>query len=690
MSTNPAAPFEREDSTQVTYLVYDVETTTRSPMGFAASPYWDTNELVLAGGMTPDGTLIHSRAALGVSPSMTDMKWWPKPKLLIGANLKFDLAWAARVSNTTPAKLVQGTQIWDVCHVEYLLRRQRTRMPSLERCCELRGIPMAKASIVSELIKSGTCPSTIDPDELRKYNIVDLQMTKALFEAQFEEAKARGMLPLIWSQMKALVATSEMEYNGIYIDKSVLDEYGTQLQKLTAAASADFAFNLGKLCGMAALHAGGYHRVVLLRIMAGTTNAEDVMASTKEMSLLLFGGKKKEKERKLVGKYKNGKDKYKIVEEEREYKGLFSPAGVGAELNGNGYYTVDDKVLKSIIALVPGSATPAYKGLIQSVIYYREYNKQLSTYVDGVRKSIWPDGYVHCNFNHSVTLTGRLSCSNPNLQNQTDGEIKRAYVPRHIGGVFIEYDYQQLEVIGLAVLSKDYQLLDDLRSGRDIHTELFKDMHHREPSKAERKAFKPLTFGLIYGAGARTLAENAGCVLGEAKRFIATFYKRYPGVALMHKELLERASSEREMTMYKTEKGYPVGKFVLRTATGREYEFIEYDSEYKPGTVSFSPTELKNWQVQGFATGDVVPLVIGEIVEELTASEWYGTILPVVTVHDSIMFELTDTLKLVEARNYLDGLLSNTRERIKRRFGFDPGIDFNVEGKVGINWKEME
>ena len=94
--------------------------------------------------------------------------------------------------------------------------------------------------------------------------------------------------------------------------------------------------------------------------------------------------------------------------------------------------------------------------------------------------------------------------------------------------------------------------------------------------------------------------------------------------------------------------------------------------------------------MQGFATGDVVPLVIGEIVEELTDSPWYGIILPIVTVHDSIMFELRNRHLLTEARNYLDRLLSNTRERIIRRFGFDPGLDFHVEGKVGANWKEME
>jgi DNA polymerase I-like protein with 3'-5' exonuclease and polymerase domains len=562
-------------------------------------------------------------------------------------------------------------------------------MPSLENCAERRGIPLRKVGIVSELIKGGTCPSVIPLHQLKEYNEVDLELTKQVFESQFAEAKERGMLPLIWSQMKALVATAEMEYNGIHIDTNVLDTYGADLTAQIKDAANMFCFQIGKITGMA--HLKGvieecYAYKIANDILSGK-DAVEILSSTKEISFLLFGGKRKETEKKLVGKYKNGKDKYKNTEVEVEYKGLWFPSAHGAEINGNGYYTVDDKVLKSI--RVSGGSIPEFSAMIASILEYREASKQLSTYVDGVRKALWPGNVVHTNFNHSVTLTGRLSCSNPNLQNQTDGEIKRAYIPRDTNGLFIEFDYQQLEVIGLAVLSQDVQLLDDLRSGRDVHTELFRDMYGTEPTKEQRKAFKPLTFGLIYGAGANTLAENAGKTVAEARRFVETFYRRYPGVQAMHEILIDRAKREREMTTRKTEHGYPVGMFVLRTQTGREYEFYEYESEYKKGTVSFSPTELKNWQVQGFATGDVVPLVIGEVVEELTASKWYGTILPIVTVHDSIMFELRGNADVTEARNYLEKLLSNTRERIERRFGFDPGIDFHVEGKVGHNWKEM-
>jgi len=346
---------------------------------------------------------------------------------------------------------------------------------------------------------------------------------------------------------------------------------------------------------------------------------------------------------------------------------------------------VDDAVLKSV-ATAGGNPSGAIAGL---ALKYRAAHKQLSTYVDGIAKNIWPDGKVHCNFNHNVTLTGRLSCSNPNLQNQTDGDIKRVFVPD--GGTYIEYDYQQLEVVGLAILSGDAQLTEDIRTGTDIHTALFKDMYIRDPSTAERKAFKPLTFGLIYGAGARTLSENSGTPLSECVRFIAAFYTRYPDVKRYHDEIIEAAKANRTPSALKTEKGYPRGQWVYRLPTGREYKFLEYDNEYgwKGGVTSFSPTELKNWPVQGWSTGDVVPMMMGYVVAEITKSKYFGRIRPVVTVHDSMMFEIDYSVDLTEARNYLDDLMSKTREVIKQQFGYDIGLELKTEGKTGNNWKEM-
>lgn len=663
--------------TPATYVVYDVETTTRSPIGFAASPFCTENALVCSGFKYNDG--------IGDDVSFTGHHWRTHrdAKLVVGANLKFDLLWGARATGTSPAKLVQGMRVWDVCLAEYILQRQRIRMPSLERCAELRGITDRKDEVVKVAIASGICPSTIEPTHLADYNRQDLVLTEKVFLSQFQEAADRDMLPLLWSQMNGLVATCEMEHWGIKVDRNKLeklrDEYSIELaiQRTVFQTGVKLAAGEHQSKGLES-----YTRVLHEKFENGWMSPDDALSSTRELSLLLFGGEVTVTLRELVGKYKNGKDKYKNRDVKKYYPGIWEPKAYGLKKNKLGWYPVDDDVLKSLMTDVLTAP------IISSIRLYRDANKQLGTYVDGVSKSIWPGDYIHCNFNHTVTLTGRLSCSNPNLQNQTDGEIKKVYIPRRHDGILIEYDYAQLEVVGLAVLSQDPQLIDDLKNGRDIHTELYVDMYHRHPTPVERKRFKPLTFGLIYGAGANTLAENGGIPLSEAKKFMYTFYSRYTGVYQYHKEMQEKAKALREVGDTKTEKGIPAGKYVYRTATGREYEFREYDNEYKHD-VSFSPTELKNWPVQGFATGDVVPLVLGYVVRELTASEWYGKILPIVTVHDSIMFEVLDKRDIVDARNYLDKLMSNTRSLVMERFGFDPGLDFHTESKVGYNWKEL-
>lgn len=653
-----------------TYVVYDVEVTTRSPMGFAASPFAPDNEIVLSGWKYNDGQVVKMYA---------HHEMFPKAKLYVGCNIKFDLLWAARANGTTPARLVEGARVWDISLAQYLLSRQRERMPSLDRCAELHGFASHKHDTVSLQIKAGVCPSSIPLADLDQYHTADLDLTEQVFLSQFEEAKARGMLPLIWSQMQALVATCEMEHHGIAIDTAVLDKLS---EEYTLAVN-DAKFNFTRQLNV--LQDGGndvplwWHDKVLF---------EDQISSPKSLSLLFFGGEVEYKEKEVVGNYKNGNVKYKTVDKKKSLRGCgLVPLAHGSVPNKNGYYTVDDAVLKSIATIAADMET---RDTAEAIRKFRDANKQLTTYIDGVRQNIWPDGKVHCSFNHSVTLTGRLSCSNPNLQNQTDGPIKRVYVPS-AGWKFVEFDYSQLEVVGLAVLSGDKQLLSDIASGVDIHSTLFTEMYHRTPTVAERKAFKPLTFGLIYGAGAVTLAQNSGRTLTEAKHFISVFYGRYKGVELYHNSILESAKAHRRASSRKTEKGFPAGVYVHRTNTGREYEFVEYDSvaHWKREATSFSPTELKNWPIQGFSTGDVVPLMLGYVCSEVIKSKWRDDIRMVVTVHDSIMFEVREGLHYEDCLNFLVELMSNTRQVIEDRFGIDVGLELNTEYKQGYNWKEM-
>jgi DNA polymerase-1 len=233
---------------------------------------------------------------------------------------------------------------------------------------------------------------------------------------------------------------------------------------------------------------------------------------------------------------------------------------------------VDEKVLKNI-------GTP----FTESILRYRTYNKQKTTYYENMRDLMFPNGFIYPSLNHVATKTGRLSCTKPNIQNQTEeGGIKGAYVSRwgHKGRL-VEFDYSQLEMVALAYLANDRTLIADIGGGKDMHTELFIDMYSRSPTKEERKWFKRLSFGLVYGAGARTLAENAGCTVAEAKKFISVFYGRYPGVQIWHEETYGVAKKQRKVSKeHCPVSKRPVGKYVMNTPTTRRYVFKEYFNEW--------------------------------------------------------------------------------------------------------------
>jgi DNA polymerase-1 len=240
----------------------------------------------------------------------------------------------------------------------------------------------------------------------------------------------------------------------------------------------------------------------------------------------------------------------------------------------------------------------------------------------------------------------------------------------------------------LAIIANDEQLTYDINHGVDMHEALYKEMYGRMPTKDERKKFKPLSFGLVYGAGAKTLSENAGCSLADAKKFIEVFYSRYKGVGKFHENVLKEAQKGRKLTAAHTPKGMPVGAYLKRTETGRMYVFKEYDNEWKGG-VSFSPTELKNWPVQGFATADVVPHMVGVLVHRLYSAGFDKHALPIMTVHDSIVFDVKKEMldKFVVA---CYTILNNTSATISYHFDMDMPVKLSVGCSAGSNWGKQE
>jgi len=655
------------------YTVVDFETTVRSPISSPAHPMWPDNRIVRAGVLSVDSGSIFKRQT-NISPSLVKSDgevndamqdvWLSGFKRLlcgrmVGHNIKFDLLHALKNGWLTEKEVV-NTRIWDTQLAEYLLSAQTSLYPSLDQCAIKYG-GVVKDDRIKEMWEAGVPTEKIPEDMLGVYLLGDLENTERVFVKQWEKAAEWNVLPLIESQMRALIGVTIMEWNGMKVDKPYLD-----IQ----------AYDLGSRIE---------NEEKLLSSMVGPviplSYGEWSWNSPKDVSLFLFGGKYTVKEKHLVGKYKNGKDKYKTEDVVYDFppKHTTNPESFGSVKTKLGYWTVDDKVLKSV-------SNPVAK----SILKLREWSKQKETYYENLKGLMFPDGFIYPNLNQCSTKTGRLSCNKPNLQNQTsEGGIKAAYISRWgEAGRIVEFDYQQLEMAGLAVVSGDVQLIHDINHGVDMHSELYKAMYGRLPSKEERKPFKRLSFGLVYGAGAKVLSEQAGCTVEEAKTFIKVFYNRYKGVAVYHKAIIDEAQIGRKLTKQHTPKGHPVGAYLKVSPTGRMYAFKEYDNEWKGG-VSFSPTELKNWPVQGFSTGDVVPHMLGVLVAGLVNSDIGEKALPIMTVHDSLEFDVHVSV-LDEFVKRAGAVLRNTSYIISKHFGIPIPVKLNVGCSVGYNWGDQE
>lgn len=188
--------------------------------------------------------------------------------------------------------------------------------------------------------------------------------------------------------------------------------------------------------------------------------------------------------------------------------------------------------------------------LIDLILEHRTLSKLKSTYVDALPSLVHPDtGRVHTDFNQAITSTGRLSSSNPNLQNipirtEFSRQIRAAFIPEP-GWLLVTADYSQIELRILAHLSQEPRLLSAYQQNQDVHrltAQLLLDKP--DISAQERRLAKIINFGVIYGMGSQRFAREAGVTLTEAKGFIERFYDRYPGIFIYLKRMEQQAITQ--------------------------------------------------------------------------------------------------------------------------------------------------
>lgn len=298
--------------------------------------------------------------------------------------------------------------------------------------------------------------------------------------------------------------------------------------------------------------------------------------------------------------------------------------------------------------------------------------------------------------------------------------IKSCYVSRFEGGSIVQGDFSQLEFIGAAYLCKDPTMYSDIRNGTDIHCvgaeklcdntyeELVQGKRDEDPVMCKHRSnAKSLNFLIIYGGGPLALSEDTGLPIEVCRDYIEAFYNRYPLLKLWQEDNITAVKASRVLSERRTVLGVPSGRGQLESPTGRLYAFHEYDPKdwqitkamglakryNKPFVMpppSFSPPQIKNYPVQGFATGDVVPLMLGKCFRWLQASEFKGLVLPIGTIHDSILWDVDGGDLTVERFSlWAKAFLERTPEFIQETWGFEFDLPLAVDLEAGPTWDSM-
>jgi DNA polymerase-1 len=327
---------------------------------------------------------------------------------------------------------------------------------------------------------------------------------------------------------------------------------------------------------------------------------------------------------RLVGEiYELAGETFNVNSTQQLARILFEKIGLKPRRKTKTGYSTDQSVLEALAHEHPAP---------QRLLEYRELMKLQSTYVDALPRLVHPEtGRIHGSFNQAVTATGRLSSSDPNLQNipvrtALGRRIREAFVPADREWVLLSADYSQIELRLMAHLSGDETLAGAFESGEDIHRQTASLIFNLMPAFVTddmRDRAKTVNFGVIYGMGAFGLSSRLGITVQEAQAFIDQYFATYPGV----QAYIERTIAEAR------EKGY------VTTMLGRRRYLPEIAST-KTRTREFAERTAVNTPVQGSAS-DMIKVGMIRITDRIRKEGLSAKMI--LQVHDELVFETLET-----------------------------------------------
>ena len=305
--------------------------------------------------------------------------------------------------------------------------------------------------------------------------------------------------------------------------------------------------------------------------------------------------------------------------------------------------------------------------IVREILEFRAAKKLLSTYIEPFPGYISrSDGKIHTCFNQALTATGRLSSSNPNLQNipirsERGKEIRKAFVPSREGGVIMSADYSQIELRIMAHLSQDRHLIEAFNSGLDVHkataAKIF-GIDSSEVSAEQRRIAKTANFGIMYGISAFGLSQRLSCSRAEAKQIIDDYFESFPAIRSFIEDTLTAAR----------ENGY------VETIFGRR-RFVP-DVNSRNGTVrALAERNAVNAPIQG-TSADIIKMAMAGVDRRLSEAGLKSRM--VLQIHDELLFDA-----LEEEIDTLKAIVVEEMENVVRL-----SVPLTVECDYGKNWLE--
>lgn len=337
---------------------------------------------------------------------------------------------------------------------------------------------------------------------------------------------------------------------------------------------------------------------------------------------------------------------------------LFEKMGIqGGKKTKTGYSTSAD-VLEKLAADVP---------FVNDILEYRGLAKLKSTYAEGLAECIAEDGRIHTTFNQTITATGRISSTEPNLQNipmrmELGRRIRQCFIPK-AGYVFVDADYSQIELRLLAHMAGDKELIEAYKTAADIHRITASKVFHvpfEEVTDLQRRNAKAVNFGIVYGISSFGLSRDLSISTKEAKQYIEDYFKTYTGI----KAYLDGCVNDAK------EKGY------ITTLYGRRRPIPELSSSNFM-TRSFGERVAMNSPIQGTAA-DIMKIAMINVSKALKESGLDAKVI--VQVHDELLLEVK--------KEDLDKATEILCNEMKNAANLEVALE--VDAHSGVNWYEAK